>query len=80
LVLQWSTPGESSDTGFVDAVFTNVVGRGPSVEELNHFVGLLQGGGWTQVTLLEFAATVTGGFDELNIELAGLQQEGLAFI
>jgi hypothetical protein len=68
-----------SDTDFVTTVFTNVVGFAPDAVTRDGFVGLLQGSGGTttQGQLLELAATVP--LNEVNIDLAGLQQGGVEF-
>jgi Ca2+-binding RTX toxin-like protein len=66
-----------SNTAFVTTVYTNVVGVAPSTQELNAFVGQLEGG-TSQATLLELAATIE--LNELNINLVGLQASGVEFV
>jgi Ca2+-binding RTX toxin-like protein len=65
---------------FVTTVYTNVAGVAPSGAEHGVFVGLLQGSGgtMTQAELLAFAANHPA--NEINIDLVGLQQSGVAFV
>ena len=68
------------NTAFVNTVYHNVVGVAPSPAEGEYFVGLLQGSGgtMTQEELLEFAANLH--LNEVNIDMAGLQQTGVEFV
>jgi hypothetical protein len=75
-----SLAGSSSDVDFVNLVYRNVVGVAPTAAERAYFVGLLQGSGGTltQAQLLEIAANYP--LNETNINLVGLQQDGVAYV
>jgi Ca2+-binding RTX toxin-like protein len=78
--LYLSIAGSSSNEAFVTTVYRNVVGVAPPASDLGYFVSLLQGSGGslTQAQLLEIAATLD--LNEVNINLAGLQQTGVDFV
>lgn len=70
--------GSSNNVDFVKQVFSNVVGRSPLANELNIYVGMLENGTATQVSLAVMAANT-----ELNaarIDLVGLIQHGWEFV
>jgi hypothetical protein len=69
-----------SNTDLVTTLFTNVVGFAPDAVTREGFVGQLQGsgGGLTQGQLLEMAANVS--INEININLVGLQANGVEFV
>jgi Ca2+-binding RTX toxin-like protein len=71
--------GNPGNTAFVTEVYENVAGFAPPQAELNAYVGLLigSGGTMTQAQLLEFAANHV--LNEVNIDLVGLMQSGVAF-
>lgn len=68
-----------SNDDFVDTVYQNVVGVAPSPEEHDFYAGLLvgNGGSLTQAQLLELAAN--SEVNAMNIDLIGLQQNGVVF-
>jgi hypothetical protein len=68
------------NTEFVTTVYTNVVGSAPSDAVRDSFVGLLQGSGgtMTQGDLLALAANTP--VNETNIDIVGLQQDGVEFV
>ena len=68
-----------SNTDFVTAVYMNVVGAAPTVQDRDYFVALLEGSGgtMTQAELLDLAADA--GMNAQNVNLVGLQQSGLEF-
>ena len=68
------------DAAFVTTVFRNVVGVDLNKSQLDTFMGMLlgQGGAMTQTDLLVLAANT--GANELNVDLAGLQQYGIDYI
>ena len=72
--------GSTNNVDFVNHVFENVVGRAPSADEADHFVGLLQGSGgtMTQAELLALAADSDANAQHLN--LVGLQASGVEFV
>ncbi len=51
-----STISDTSNVGFVNHVFGNVVGRDPSIDESNHYTRLLENGEFTKRGLMEYAA------------------------
>ena len=69
-----------SNSVFVTAVYTNVVGSAPDTVTRDAFVSLLQGSGgqMTQGQLLELAANTD--LNAVNIDLVGLQQSGVEFV
>lgn len=72
--------GNPGNTDFVNTVYRNVVGMLPSADELQHFVGMLEGSGGniSKGQLLEIATLVD--LNEANIGLIGLQTTGVEFI
>jgi hypothetical protein len=72
--------GGTDNVAFVNHVFENVVGATPSAEQLETFVGMLQGNGGTltQAELLVLAAE--SDLNAQNIDLVGLQQHGVEFV
>ena len=70
--------GSRSDADFVDYVFENAVGRGPTDSERSLYTGLLANGTHSQATLAVLAAEST--FNQQNIDLVGLQQTGLEYV
>jgi glucose/arabinose dehydrogenase len=69
--------GSHDDATFVNAVFTNVVGRGPFPQELAFYTGLLASGAETQASLAIAAAETA--LNQQNINLVGLQQTGIEY-
>ncbi|HSH91557.1 MAG TPA: hypothetical protein VK996_16345 [Ramlibacter sp.] len=67
-----------SHTDFVNAVYYNLVGVLPPPDHLQLFVGLLDTGTFTEVTLAAAAAESSYNLD--NIDFVGLFQTGLAYI
>ena len=68
--------GSRSNQAVVQALFTNVAGHGPSADDLQHYVGLLEGG-LSQADLLVAAAD-----DDLtaeDIHLDSLSNSGMAY-
>jgi len=65
---------------FVTTVYRNVTGAAPSPAEHDLYTGLLanNGGPYTQAQLLELAAN--SEVNAVNINLTGLQQDGVVFI
>ncbi|HSW15275.1 MAG TPA: Ig-like domain-containing protein [Solimonas sp.] len=70
--------GSTSNTDFVDLVFTNVVGRAPDAGELASFVSLLDSGAFTQASLGVLACETE--LNAAHIGLAGLAETGLAYL
>ena len=73
-----SLAGSRSNEDVVKHVYTNIVGRAPSAEEVAQYSGLITGGQYTQESLLWWAA----GLDETaqRIDLNGLAAHGLDFL
>lgn len=69
--------GSSSNTAFVDFVFENVMGVEPTSDERSYFVGLLDGGTYSQA-LLAFVACETAQ-NAAAVDLVGLAATGLAY-
>jgi hypothetical protein len=70
-----SIAGDSSTTGYVAAIFKNVVGRAPNVLESNSFVSMIETGSISRLGLLELAAKhsmVSDTVNSLNVELLGI--------
>ena len=69
-----------NNAAFVTAVYSNVVGAAPSLQDRDYFAGLLQGSGGTltQAEFLALAADIE--INEVNIDLIGLQQAGVVFV
>lgn len=69
-----------SNDEFVDAVYQNVVGAAPAPAVHDFYVSLLQGSGGSsnQAQLMEIGANSVE--NALNIDLAGLAQNGVVFI
>jgi glucose/arabinose dehydrogenase len=69
--------GSHDNATFVNAVFTNVFGRGPSPQELALYTGLLASGAETQASLSVAAAETP--LNQQNINFVGLQQTGIDY-
>ncbi len=69
-----------SNDDFVTTVYQNVTGAAPSPAEHDFYTGLLanNSGPYTQAQLLELAANSEA--NAVNINLTGLQQDGVVFI
>lgn len=67
-----------SNAAVVDLLYTNVVGQAPTAADRQYFVGLLDSGAQSQVSLGVLAAEVSLNLD--RIDLTGLQQSGLDFV
>jgi len=78
--LYLSLAGSTSNEAFVNTVYENVVGALPSDAVRESFVGLLQGSGgtMTQAELLVLAANAVANVT--NINLVGLQSDGVEFV
>jgi hypothetical protein len=70
-----STP---TPTQVVDLLYTNVVGVAPSAADKAPFVSLLESGAFTNASLGVMAADTS--FNTVNIDLVGLQLNGLMFV
>jgi Ca2+-binding RTX toxin-like protein len=70
--------GSSNNVDFVKQVFSNVVGRPPLANELNIYVGMLENGTATQVSLAVMAANTD--LNAARIDLVGLIQHGWEFV
>ena len=71
--------GDSIDNAaLVRLLYTNVVGSAPSQGEVDAFVGLLDNGTFTQVSLTTFAAD--HALNTNRIDLAGIVEHGLEYI
>ena len=70
--------GSSNNVDFVKQVFSNVVGRPPLANELNIYVGMLENGTATQVSLAVMAANTD--LNAARIDLVGLIQNGWEFV
>jgi Ca2+-binding RTX toxin-like protein len=70
--------GSANNVDFVKQVFSNVVGRPPLVNELNIYVGMLENGTATQVSLAVMAANTD--LNAARIDLVGLIQLGWEFV
>ena len=66
------------NAALVRLLYTNVVGTAPSQAEVNAFVGLLNNGTFTQVSLTTFAAD--HALNTTRIDLAGIAEHGLEYI
>jgi hypothetical protein len=69
-----------ANADFVTEVYTNLVGTAPDATTRDAFASLLQGsgGGWSQGQLLELAAYAAPNAQ--NIDLVGLQAQGVEFV
>lgn len=67
-----------SNTLLVNTLYTNVVGRAPTQQDLDFYVNLLNNGSFTQTSLAWFAANTDE--NAANINLAGLSQNGIDYI
>jgi Ca2+-binding RTX toxin-like protein len=67
-----------ANADLVRLLYTNVVGTAPSDAELNTYVGLLNNGTYTQVSLTLLAADHPLNTD--RIDLTGIAQNGLEYI
>ena len=70
--------GSRSHTDFVRFVYDNVVGHAPGPADLSYYVGLLDRGQFTQVSLGALAATVE--INASSIEIVGLAQAGIEYL
>jgi Ca2+-binding RTX toxin-like protein len=70
--------GSRSNTDFVRFVYDNVVGSAPGPADLSYFVGLLDRGQFTQVSLGVLAATVE--INAASVEIVGLAQTGVEYL
>jgi Ca2+-binding RTX toxin-like protein len=70
--------GSRSNTDFVRLVYDNVVGFAPDPASLAYYVGLLDGGQFTQVSLGVLAATVD--VNAASAEIVGLAQAGIEYL
>jgi Ca2+-binding RTX toxin-like protein len=70
--------GSRSNTDFVRFVYDNVVGHAPGAADLSYYVGLLDRGQFTQVSLGALAATVE--VNASSVEIAGLAQAGIEYL
>jgi hypothetical protein len=70
--------GSRSNTDFVRFVYDNVVGFAPGPADLSYFVGLLDRGQFTQVSLGMLAATVD--INATSVEIVGLAQSGVEYV
>jgi Ca2+-binding RTX toxin-like protein len=70
--------GSSNNVDFVKQVFSNVMGRPPLANELNIYVGMLENGTATQVSLAVMAANTD--LNAARIDLVGLIQHGWEFV
>jgi Ca2+-binding RTX toxin-like protein len=70
-------PG-ASNAAVVELLYTNVVGTTPGAADLANFAGLLERHEYTAASLGLLAANTE--LNALNIELAGLVQNGLAYL
>ncbi len=69
--------GSRSNADFVRTVYRNVVGVTPDAGTLAYFVGLLDSGAYTQVSLGVLAATVD--INAQSAEIVGVIQSGIDF-
>jgi hypothetical protein len=67
-----------SNESVVSLLFSNLIGRAPSMEEENMYAGLISSGICTQVDLARFAAD--SSLNTSHIDLVGLSQNGLDYI
>ena len=70
--------GSRSNTDFVRFVYDNVVGHAPGPADLSYYVGLLDRGQFTQVSLGALAATVE--INASSVEIVGLAQAGIEYL
>lgn len=70
--------GSRSNTDFVRLVYDNVVGVAPDPASLSYYVGLLDRGQFTQVSLGTIAATVD--INAASVEIVGLAQTGVEYL
>jgi subtilisin-like proprotein convertase family protein len=73
-----SLAGSRSNTAFVNLVYKNVVGYAPDAAALSLFVGMLDRGEHTQVTLAELACNLD--LTAARIDLTGLAATGLEYL
>ncbi|MES3007497.1 MAG: M10 family metallopeptidase C-terminal domain-containing protein [Pseudomonadota bacterium] len=69
--------GSASNSALVNLLFNNIAGAAPSASELSVYSGLLDRGDMSRAQLAVTAAE--SSFNEANINLVGLQTNGLAF-
>lgn len=69
--------GGTGNEAFVQLVFSNVVGRAPSAQELAYWTGQLDGGAFTQASLAIEALHTEA--NAVNIDLVGLMDNGLPY-
>ncbi len=70
--------GSHSHADFVRTVYTNLFAKAPATAELQHYVGLLDSGVYTQAGLALLASGLEA--NALQIDLVGLAANGLAFV
>jgi Ca2+-binding RTX toxin-like protein len=69
--------GSTSESAFIQFVYRNVVGHGPSAAELGYYVGLLDSGAYTRVSLAVLACETPQ--NAASIDLVGLAVTGLEY-
>ncbi len=67
-----------SNSALVTLLYTNLVGQAPSSDELAYWVGTVQSGEYTPVSLALMAADLE--LNAANIDLVGLSAQGLPYI
>jgi len=70
-----SLAGSTSNTDFVELVYNNVMGHGPSQSELNQYVGMLDSGAETKVSLAVMAAES----NQNAVHLVGFMDTGIEY-
>ena len=78
LALNVALANNKNNGTVVDLLFNNLLAKAPSVAEKNYYVSLLENNTHTQESLSIFAAETV--LNSNNINLTGLQQEGLAYL
>jgi hypothetical protein len=73
-----SLAGSRSNEDVVKHVYTNIVGKAPSADEVAYFSGLITGGQYTQESLLWWASSLD--LTAQRIDLNGLTNHGLDFL
>ena len=73
-----SLAGSRSNNDVVKHVYTNLVGKGPSAEEVSYYTSLITDGYYTQDSLLWLAASLD--LTAQRIDLNGLADHGLEFL
>lgn len=70
-----SLAGSTSNTDFVELVYNNVMGHGPSQSELNQYVGMLDSGAQTKASLAVMAAES----NQNAVHLVGYMDTGIEY-